>query len=68
MVRHFVNSSKLARSLQGLFRFLFRLGKLGRLLALPILQQGNDLILHFPRRLVLAEILFQLRTVDNHAI
>ena len=38
------------------------------LLALPIVQQFDDLLLHFLRGLFFPEILFQLCTVDNHFV
>ena len=38
------------------------------LLGLPVIQQRNDLVFHFPRGLVLAEILFQFRTIDDHLV
>ena len=49
-------------------RFLFGLAQLRRLLGLPVIQQRNDLVFHFPRGLVLAEILFQFRTIDDHLV
>ena len=59
-------SGQIVSRLQGLFGFLLGLCQLGRLLGLPIVQQGDNLILHLTGRLVLAEILFQFCAIDNH--
>ncbi len=48
--------------------FLVGLTQLGGLLGLPVIQQGDDLVLHLTGGLVLAEILFQFHAVDNHLV
>mgnify|MGYP003209746974 CR=1 FL=1 len=50
-----------------LFGFLLRLFVF-LLLTLPVIQQLDDLVLHFPRRSFLAEILAQFRTCQNHFV
>ena len=49
-------------------RFQIGLAQLRRLLGFPVIQQRNDFVFHFPRGLVLAEILFQFRTIDDHLV
>ena len=57
------------RALAGIFGrvFLLRLFMF-LLLTLPVVQQLDDLVLHFPRRSFLAEILAQFRTCQNHFV
>ena len=61
------SGQKVPRSLFQI-RFLFGLAQLGRLLGLPVIQQRNDHVFHFSRGLVLAEILFQFRAIDDHLV
>ena len=61
------SGQKVPRSLFKI-RFLFGFAQLRRLLGFPVIQQRNDLVFHFPRGLVLAEILFQFRTIDDHLV
>ena len=59
----------LTRSFGLLFLFVFLLRLfVFLLLALPVVQQLDNLVLHFPRRSFLTEILAQLRTCQNHFV
>ena len=57
----------LSRGLLLQIRFLFRLAQLGRLLGLPVIQQRDDLLFHLGGSDLLAKILFQFRSRNDHA-
>ena len=56
-----------ARSLVELV-FLLRLCQFGRLFLFPLVQQGHDLLLHFGRSDLLAEILVEFVGTDDHVV